>query len=42
MKETKDKELLVVKNLRLHFRTTRGPVQAVDGLTLNCRETRRL
>ena len=32
MKETKDKELLVVKDLRLHFRTTRGPVQAVDGV----------
>lgn len=32
MKETTDKELLVVKSLRLHFRTKRGPVQAVDGV----------
>jgi oligopeptide/dipeptide ABC transporter ATP-binding protein len=27
-----DKKLLRVKNLKLHFRTTQGPVQAVDGL----------
>ncbi len=30
--QTKEKELLQLKNLRLHFRTTRGPMQAVDGV----------
>jgi oligopeptide/dipeptide ABC transporter ATP-binding protein len=30
-----DKQLLQVKNLKLHFRTTSGPVQAVDGVDFN-------
>lgn len=29
---SKEKNLLRVKNLRLHFRTEKGPVQAVDGV----------
>lgn len=29
---SKEKHLLRVKNLRLHFRTEKGPVQAVDGV----------
>jgi peptide/nickel transport system ATP-binding protein len=35
-----DLELLKVKDLKLHFRTTRGAVQAVDGVNFELRQNR--